>query len=305
MKAWFAQHFGCFPATFGRLARAPLGSALNILVIGVALSLPAGLYVVIDNLQASSQQIAAEPLVSVFMALDANRAEVAQIEARLRQSPHVERFRFAPRDEALRELKQSSGIADVIDSLPQNPLPDAFIVNATDSTPHELKALRNEIRQWPRVAHVQLDSAWAQRLDAALRLGRLLTAILSALLALALIAATFNTIRLQVLTRRDEIEVTKLLGGTDAFIRRPFLYFGALLGCAGGVVAWLVVSGGVYLLNLNLGELSHVYATLIQLKYLTPGDSLSLLVFPAILGWFGAWLSVGQHLALIEPGSSK
>ncbi len=305
MKAWFSQHRRGFTATFGRLARTPLGSALNILVIGVALSLPAGLYVLIENLQASSQQIAAEPLVNVFMALDANRTEVAQIEARLKQSPHVARFRFLPRDEALQELKQSSGIADVIDSLPQNPLPDAFIVSAKDNTPQALKALRNEFRQWPRVTHVQLDALWAQRLDAALRLGRLLTAILSALLALALIAATFNTIRLQVLTRRDEIEVTKLLGGTDAFIRRPFLYFGALQGCAGGMAAWLIVTGGVYLLNLNLGELSHVYATLIQLRYLSPGDSLGLLVFPAILGWFGAWLSVGQHLALIEPGADK
>jgi cell division transport system permease protein len=116
-----------------------------------------------------------------------------------------------------------------------------------------------------------------------------------------MIAVTFNTIRLQVLTQRDEIEVIKLIGATDAFVRRPFLYFGALQGCAGGVAAWLIVSCGVYLVNRNLGELSHVYASLIQLKYLTLGDGLSVLIFPAVLGWFGAWLSVGRHLALIEP----
>jgi cell division transport system permease protein len=305
MNAWFAQHFRGFTAALARLARTPLGSMLNILVIGIALSLPVGLYVVIDNLQASSQQVAAEPRVSAFMALDAGRAEVAQIEARLKQNPRVQRFRFVPRDEALQDLRQSSGLADLVDSLPQNPLPDAFIIDAKDSTPQSLEALRDEIRQWPRVAHVQLDAAWARRLDAALRLGRLLVAILGTLLALALIAVTFNIIRLQVLTQRDEIEVIKLIGATDAFIRRPFLYFGALQGCAGGIVAWLIVSGGVYLLNRNLVELSHVYASLIQLKYLTPGDSLSLLVFPAMLGWFGAWLSVGRHLALIEPGTSK
>lgn len=305
MKAWFAQHLRGFTATLARLAGTPFGNALNILVIGIALSLPVGLYVVIDNLQGSSQQFAAEPQVSAFMALDASRAEVAQTEARLKQNPRVQQFRFVPRDQALQELRQSSELADVVDSLPQNPLPDAFIINAKDSTPQSLEALRDEIRQWPRVAHVQLDAAWARRLDAALRLGRLLVAILGTLLALALIAVTFNIIRLQVLTQRDEIEVIKLIGATDAFIRRPFLYFGALQGCAGGMVAWLIVSVGVYLLNRNLGELSHVYASLIQLKYLTPGDSLILLVFPAALGWFGAWLSVGRHLALIEPGTNS
>ena len=305
MMAWLAQHARSFGATLARLARAPLGAALNILVIGIALSLPVGLYVVIANLQASSHQLAAEPQVSAFMALDASRAEVAQIEARLKQNPRVERFRFVPREQALQELKQASELADVVDSLPQNPLPDAFVVNARDSTPQALEALRDEIKQWPRVVHVQLDAAWARRLDAALRLGRLAVAILGALLALALVAVTFNTTRLQVLTQRDEIEVIKLIGATDAFIRRPFLYFGALQGCAGGIVAWLIVSGGVSLLNHNLGELSHVYATLIQLKHLSLGDSLSLLALPAALGWFAAWLSVGRYLALIEPGAGK
>lgn len=305
MRAWFAQHLHGFTATLARLARTPFGSALSILVIGIALSLPVGLYVVIDNLQQSSRSFAAEPQVSAFMALDASRAEIAQTEARLKRNPRVQQYRFVPRDQALLELRQSSELADVVDSLPQNPLPDAFIIDAKDNTPQSLEALRDEIRQWPRVAHVQLDAAWARRLDAALRLGRLLVAILGMLLALALIAVTFNVIRLQVLTQRDEIEVLKLIGATDAFIRRPFLYFGALQGCAGGIVAWLIVSGGVYLLNRNLGELSHVYASLFRLKYLTAGDSLSLLLVPAALGWIGAWKSVGRHLALIEPGTSN
>jgi cell division transport system permease protein len=305
MTAWFAQHWRGFTAALVRLALTPFGSALNVLVIGIALSLPVGLYVVIDNLQGSSQQLAAEPQVSAFMALDASRAEVARIEARLKQNPRVQQFRFVPRDQALQELRQSSELADVVDSLPQNPLPDAFVINAKDSTPQSLEALRGEIRQWPRVAHVQLDAAWARRLDVALRLGRLLVTILGTLLALALIAVTFTIIRLQVLTQRDEIEVVKLIGATDAFIRRPFLYFGAVQGCAGGMVAWLIVSGGVYLLNHNLGELSHVYASLIQLRYLSPSDSLVLLVVPGALGWFGAWLSVDRHLALIESGISS
>jgi cell division transport system permease protein len=122
--------------------------------------------VIIDNVRAASPQAGSEPQVSAFMALDATKAETAQIEARLKQNPRVQKFRSVPREQALRQLKQASGLADIVDSLPENPLPDAFVINAADSAPDALEALRDEIRQWPRVAHVQLDSAWARRLDA-------------------------------------------------------------------------------------------------------------------------------------------
>ena len=304
LSAWLAQHGRGIQWTFARLGSAPLGAALSVLVIGIALSLPAGLYVMIDNVQSASRGLAPEPQISAFMALDASRAEVAQIEARLKQNPRVLGFRFVPRDQALQELKRSSGIADLVDSLPQNPLPDTFVINARDSAPQALETLRDEIMQWPRVAHVQLDAAWARRLDAALRFGRLVVAALATLLALVLVAVTFNTIRLQVLTQRDEIEVTKLIGATDAFIRRPFLYYGALQGCAGGVLAWLIVTACVWLANHQLGELSHLYATLFQFNFLPFAESLAVVALPAALGWLGAWLSVGRHIKLIEslPG---
>lgn len=301
MNVWLGQHARCFGTTMVKLARTPLGSVFNMFVIGIALCLPVGLYALIDNLQAASGHLAAEPQISAFMALDASKGEIAQIELRLKQNPRVERYRFVARDQALQELKQSSGLTDVIDSLPQNPLPDAFIISAKNNTPQALDALREEIAQWPRIVHAQLDAVWARRLDATLRFGRVIVLILGGLLALALVAITFNTIRLQVLTQRDEVEVVKLIGATDAFIRRPFLYYGALQGAAGGLVAWLFVTGGIWLINRNLGELSHVYASLFQLKYLPPVDAVVLLLFPAALGWVGAWLSVGRHLNHIEP----
>jgi cell division transport system permease protein len=301
MKAWAGQHARSFSSTLSKLVRTPLGSLFNIMVIGIALCLPVGLYVLIDNLQMASGQLAAEPQISAFMALDASRAEIGQIETRLKQNTRVLRYRFVSRDQALQELKQSSGLTDVIESLPQNPLPDTFIVSAKENTPQALEALREEITQWPRVVHAQLDAAWARRLDATLRFGRLVVLILGGLLAFALVAVTFNTIRLQVLTQREEVEVIKLIGATDAFIRRPFLYYGALQGAAGGIVAWLIVSGGVWLVNRNLGELSHVYASLFQLQTLSPATGSALLLLPLGLGWLGAWLSVGRHLRLIEP----
>jgi len=301
MRAWLAAHAGGFSAALKRLSITPLGSALNALVIGIALSLPVGLYLLVSNLQAASQQLTVAPQISTFMALDASRAEIAQIEVRLKQTPRITAFRLVPREQALAEFKKSSGLNDVIEGLPQNPLPDAFVIDAADASPEALEALRDEIRQWPRVAHVQLDAQWARRLDAGLRLARLVAAILGTLLGVALVAVTFNTIRLQVLTRREEIEVIKLIGATDAFIQRPFLYFGALQGLAGGAVAWGIVSAGAYLANRSLGELSHVYAALLQLNNLTPGDSLVLLLTATALGWLGAWISVSRHLALIEP----
>jgi len=301
MRSWLAAHASGIKAALGRLAIAPLGTILNALVIGIALSLPVGLHLLVSNLQAASQQMATTPQISAFMALDASRAEVTQIESRLKQSTRIARFRAVPRDVALANLKRSSGLADVIDSLPQNPLPDAFVIEAKDSTPAALDSLREEIQQWPRVAHVQLDSMWARRLDAGLRFGRLVVIGLSLLLGFALIAVTFNTIRLQVLTRRDEIEVIKLIGATDAFIQRPFLYFGALQGLVGGGIAWLIVSGTAYFLNRGLGELSHVYSSLLQFNMLSPTDCIYLMLIPTALGWLGAWFSVTRHLAQIEP----
>ena len=305
MRAWLGHHARSIVSTLANFGRAPLGAALSVLVAGIALALPAGLYLTIDNLQSAARGTVTEPQISVFLALDASRAEVAQIETHLKQDHRVQHYRFVPRDQALRELKQASGIPDLVDSLPQNPLPDAFVVSAQDSSPQSLEALRDEIKQWPRVALVQLDAAWARRLDAVLRFGQLAVALLAALLACALIAIMFNNIRLQVLTRRDEIEVAKLIGATDAFIRRPFLYYGALQGCAGGALAWLVVSACVWLANRQLGELSHLYAALFQLRYLSAADSLWLLGLPAALGWLGAWMSVHRHLQLLEPPRPK
>jgi len=301
VRGWLAAHRAGFFAALQRIALVPFGSALNALVIGIALSLPVGLYLIVVSLQAASHQMTATPQISAFMALDANRSELAQIESRLKQNSRVASFRLVSKDHALAELKKSSGLADVIEGLPQNPLPDAFVIDAADSSPAALEALRDEIRQWPRIAHVQLDAQWARRLDAGLRFARVIAAVLGTLLGIALVAVTFNTIRLQVLTRREEIEVIKLIGATDAFIQRPFLYFGALQGLAGGAAALLIVSAGAYFANRGLGELSHVYASLLQLNGLSLGDSAALLATPAALGWFGAWLSVSRHLALIEP----
>jgi cell division transport system permease protein len=301
MKAWLWHHFDAFGRTITRLARTPVSTLLSIGVIGIALALPVGLYVGLVNVQNLTRSLAADPELSVFLDLDAAPADVKRIEARIRSHPEVRGSRFVPRDQALKELKANSGLADVVDSLPQNPLPDAFVVSPRERGAQPMEKLRDEMRGWPKVSHVQLDAAWAQRLEAGLKLARLAIWLLAALLAFALVTVTFNTIRLQILTRREEIEVSKLIGATDAYIRRPFLYFGALQGAGGAAVAWLVVWGSIVYLNGALGEVSRLYGTRFELLALEPADTLSLLAFSAGLGWLGSWLSVNQHLAGIEP----
>ncbi|MFZ3018983.1 MAG: permease-like cell division protein FtsX [Gallionella sp.] len=297
----FALHLGILRAVLRRMFASRVGGLLNILVIGIALSLPAGMYVLLNNAQGLVAQLSGAPQISLFLALDAQERDIAELHSRLEANEAIARVEFVSRDRALEQLKQSTGLADVIGSLEKNPLPDAFIVSPRQAEPQALDALRDELARLPRVEQAQLDSAWAYKLEALLRFGRLAVLILASLLSLALVAVTFNTIRLQILTQRDEIEVSRLIGATDGFIRRPFLYFGALQGLFGGITAWLIVSASLLLLNRPLGELSQLYASQFMLHPLTLGDSLSLLLFSLYLGWMGAWMSVARHLSEIEP----
>ena len=301
MSNWLIQHWLVFLFTLRRLLATPLASLLNISIMGIALSLPAGVYVLQQNVQGLAVQATGTPQISVFMAKDASKSDVTETGRKLGQLDGVERVEFVPRDQALDELKRSTGLADVIGGLKQNPLPDAYIVYPKTATPDALDTLRTELEKWPRIDHVQLDSAWARKLEALLGFVRLAALILAVLLSVALVAITFNTIRLQILTKRDEIEVSKLIGATHAFIRRPFLYFGLLQGLLAGAAAWLIIAISLYFLNNSLAGLTQLYASNFTLHSLSAGDSLALLLFSGYLGWLGAWLSVAQHLWQIEP----
>jgi len=301
MKNWLIQHIRVLLFTLRRLRATPLSSLLNILVIGIALSLPAGLYVLLQNVQSLAEQSVGKPQISVFLSMNASLDDIARIGKQLRQHDAIGEIEFVPRDQALEQLKQTTGLADVVGGMAQNPLPDAYIVYPKKSEARRLEALRDELQKWPKIEHVQLDSAWAHKLEALLKFGRLAVLILAVLLSFALVAVTFNTIRLQILTQRDEIEVSALIGATHAFIRRPFLYFGLLQGLLGGAMAWLIIAVSLTLLNSSLAGLAQLYASSFTLHPPSAGDSFTLLLFSAYLGWLGAWLSVAQHLWQIEP----
>ncbi len=234
MSAWLSQHRAALASALRRLWATPLNTLLSLLVIGIALTLPGFGYVLLDNLRALGGNASGVQQISLFMNLDASRKEVGEIENRLRQAA-TGKWRFVPKEDALKRMQESEGMADIVASLPRNPLPDAFIVEPTHSEPEALEILRKEIAGWPKVAHVQLDSAWVKRLDAFLALGKLAVWMLAGVFAAGLVAVTFNTIRLQVMAQAAEIEVARMIGATDSFIRRPFHYYGALQGALGGL----------------------------------------------------------------------
>jgi cell division transport system permease protein len=293
MRTWLRQHRGALSRAVRKLAAQRAATLLNALVIGVALSLPAGGYALLANLQGVAQRFSFEPQLSVFLRPEAKRAE---LEARLRADERVAALRFVPRDEALAELRVAEGLADVVAALERNPLPDTFVVRAAGGGAAALEELAGTLRALPGVANVQVDSAWAERLAALARIGRLALAALAVLLAAGLVAVTFNTIRLQILTQREEIEVSQLLGATDAFVRRPFFYQGILQGLAGGVLALVILWAGLWVLNLGVRDLAQAYGSSFELAFLPAGDALAVAVFAALLGWLGALLSVSKHL---------
>jgi len=293
MMAWLRQHRDALARAFGKLRAQRSASLLNALVIGVALSLPAGGYALLANLQQAAQRFTFEPQVSVFLKAEAKRPA---LESRLRGDARVAQLRFVSREEALQELRQSEGLAEVVAALERNPLPDTFVLRARDGSAAALEALAADVRALPGVAQVQVDSAWAQRLGALARIGRLALGALATLLASGLIAVTFNTIRLQILTQREEIEVSQLLGATDAFIRRPFFYLGLLQGLAGGVLGLAILWVAMAILNQGVSELAQTYGSSFRLAFPSLPEVLAGLGIAAFLGWLGALLSVSKYL---------
>lgn len=300
MSTWLRQHWQTLSLTLRRLAGNPLGTLLNVTVIGVALALPLGGYMLLQNLGGVAKQFAGNPQVSLFLARDATKTDIAALETRLKQLPGVRTLRFISRDQALEDLKRSENLSDVIDTLQSNPLPDVFVLKIGSSAA-ELEKLEPQLKALPKVAHVQFDSAWVRRLETLLQIGRTAVLILAALLAVGLVAVTFNTIRLQILTQKDEIELSKLIGATDGFIRRPFFHLGVIQGALGGLAALAIVYLCMHILNQSIVELAQLYGSQFRLSFFDVSDCIALLAFSAVLGWLGAYMSVSRHLSGIEP----
>lgn len=303
MIGWATRHVQSALFAAGRLARAPMATAFTVLVIAIALTLPTALALAIVSVRTATGDFANAVDVSVYFKQDVSLEKASQLAATLRQRSGVASVDLVSSEEALKSFREGSGFGEALDALGENPLPHALQVRpaagATDAA--SMDTLRRHIEAWPEVELVQVDNDWVRRLNAILDLlGGIVTGA-AVLLGVGVLAIIGNTVRLEILNRRAEIEVSKLVGGSNAFVRRPFLYTGLYYGLAGGLVATLLVLIGLNLLNGPVARLAESYGS--EFRLLTPGlvEVAALLGAGAVLGLIGAGLAAARHLARIEP----
>jgi cell division transport system permease protein len=297
------RHLQALFGALGRLVRTPLASLLTLIVIGVALALPAGLALVVENLRSATGDLGNAVDFTVHFKLGTPIERVQQIATNGRERPGIESITVTTAAQALEEFKQASGFGDALTALEDNPLPNHIVVRPakTASGPAEIESMRRYFAAFPEVDIVQLDLDWVRRLHSLLDVLKRVLWVVMAVLGLGVLAVIGNTIRLEILNRRPEIEVTKLVGGSNAFVRRPFLYTGLFYGLGGAVLAALIVVGAMAYLDQAVGELSAQYGGRFRMAGLGSNGLLILAGTGASLGWLGALISTGRHLRRIEP----
>ena len=295
MIGWLRHQKHALIAALHRLRVQPVATLLTALAMGVAISLPSGLYLALGNLGRLAGDLPAQPEISVFLDADASAEHKQAIAGRLQQ-PDIAQARYVPKGEALAALSAAQGLADIAAGLTQNPLPDAWVVRPQASSREELARVAADLARLPGVAETHLDSQWAERLQAALAIGRTGVWLLAGLFAIALVAISGNAIRALVLARRDEIQVSRLIGATDRYIRRPFLYLGALQGLLGGLAAGGVLALAGWVLRAPIERLAGLYGSTFQLLPPTEAEIAVVLGLTTLFGWLGAWLTVRRTL---------
>lgn len=304
LQAYAINHLHVFFSSLGKIYRTPFGSLMTIAVLGIALALPAGFYIMLQNIQQLSGGWDGATRISLYMKDEVTLNSTNYLAEQLQQHDKVESVRVIDQDEALNEFKSLSGFGDALDALTHNPLPNVVVVapKVDSENPNAVESLLSELQQHEEVELAQLDMQWVKRLYTILNLIQRGLIVVASMLALAVILIIGNTIRLDIQNRRTEIEVNKLIGATHAFIRRPFLYTGFWYGLFGGLSASLLVSLALSLLQGPAKRLSGLYGSGFELLKLGFVDTLSLIGIAIILGFLGSWLAVGRHLRNIEPG---
>ena len=303
LDAWLARHAQTLLGSLGRLVRHPLATAMTIAVIAVALALPLFFAVLLQNTRTATANWNQAFELSVYLTQQADADRANALAKQLRARPDVAAVRVITADQALAEFRSSSGFGKALDALEGNPLPNTLIVTPTlaASTSDATVALKTSIEAAPDVDTVQLDTEWVQRLNAMLDVMRRVLWLTAGLLGLSVVLVVGNTIRLDILNRSDEIEVMKLVGATDGFARRPFLYSGVWYGLGGGIGAVIVVAIAVAVLSRPLGRLAALYGSQFQLTGLRFGAIVRILGLSVALGWLGSWIAATRHIRAIEP----
>lgn len=301
-NAWLRHHRLSAADSLFRVLDNPVSSVLTWLVIGIALALPVGLNIALDNVGQLSGNWDSPAQISLFLRDGVSVEMAGELQSRLEQRDEVAATRFISREQALEEFSALSGFADVLASLEQNPLPNLILLTpAGQDQGGSLASLREELEALPDVAEAVLDMEWLQRLNSLMELTRRGVLAVGGLLVLGVVLILGNTIRLAIESRRDEIVIVKLVGGSNAFVRRPFLYTGLWYGVGGGVFAATLVAISLWFLAGPVGQLAELYQSSFQLSGLGVMGALNLVILGGLLGLAGSWLAVARHLAAIEP----
>ncbi|MGB5492281.1 MAG: permease-like cell division protein FtsX [Woeseiaceae bacterium] len=302
LSIWITRHVSTAVGSLGRLARQPFASLMIILVIAVTLAMPAAINLVVKNARSVSGSWDNALDFSVFLKQEVSVSEAEALARLIRQRADIETVEFVSADDALAEFKRQSGFAEALDQLPDNPLPHTLVVRpSAGNTSASLILLQEEIGNLPESDFVQVDTEWVQRFHAILDIVRQAIAIGAALLGVAIVVIIGNTIRLDIENRREEIEVTKLIGATNAFVRRPFLWTGFWYGLFGGLLALALVYYGLFMLEGPVAKLSGLYQSNIALASLDLKEGAAIIGIGVFLGLFGSWFTAARHMRRIEP----
>ena len=302
LLAWLGHHQLVAVETLLKLLSKPASSLLTWLVIAIALTLPGALWMAVNNVQQLSDTVQQSGRISVYLDTGVSDDQARTLQRRVDQLNHVARTELISADDALVQFSENSGFADALELLGENPLPAVLLVEPPLGTSNsDLSILKLQLQELAGVEEAVLDLAWLDRLNSLLALGQRVIVVLGGLLALAILLVVGNTIRLAIAARVDEIRVVKLVGATDAWVRRPFLYTGLWFGMVGGLLSWLMLFLCWLILQGPVAELAALYGSGFELQPLSGSASLLLLLAAMVLGWLGAWWSVSRHLSEIEP----
>jgi len=304
MSNWLNHHLQAIKLVLFRMRNNALSTFMICLVIAVAMCLPSLFYLVVDNLSKLTDHMQSETEISLFLKQDAGKKTIAEIKTALAKNADIREYHLVTKDQAWKELQEKSknnqDISEAINQLGKNPLPDAFFIQAKSADPEALEALKDTLKDIPGVEQAILNADWAKRLATLLSIGKKLIFILAILFAIVLLIIIGNTVRMQILTQQDEIEVSYLIGATSSFIRIPFLYAGAIYGLFGGLLSILIIAGIIQTFNLSMIEISRLYNSDFSLQIFNIGLYLTITGAAALIGWAGSYIAVSRAISTMR-----
>ena len=306
LVSYFLHHIQSLVFSLGKIYKAPTTTIMTVAVIGITLSLPSGFYLFVKNIEAMSGDLSSSTQITLYLNLKTTEKNARKLGRKLGDRETIQNTEFVSRDTALQAFRQNSGFGKSIDTLSSNPLPHTIIVEPdSDSDKFEIKNLLNSLQSLSEVEIAKLDTEWLERLFTILEIAKRAVAIITLLFAFAVLLIIGNTIRLDIQNRYQEIIVTKLIGATNAFIRRPFLYGGLWYGLFGGIISWLIVELGYLAISGPLGRLNLLYQSEFDVVTFSFQDFIILITSSTLLGLTGSWIAVAKHLNQTERTLSR